>query len=90
MAEPFSGYGLAEDHALRALLYERIRELWAYRQWWRTNRWADWPVVRVELHAELRILVGLARKARRMAATAPDPIAAARWDADRRDHWTAA
>jgi hypothetical protein len=49
----------------------RIAELWEYRHWWRTHRWADWPEERRDLIVvELRALVKLLRTARQLAAPA--------------------
>jgi len=55
-------------HATEAVLLERITDLWIERAWWRYNRWADWPDIRREHTAELRALVAVARRARRLAA----------------------
>ena len=64
-----------EGHALQVVVEERIRELLAFRRWYRANTYTvSWPT-RYENDAELRALVRLARRARHIAATAyPDPI----------------
>lgn len=67
-----------EDQALRIVFEQRIRELWTWRTWYRTNRLADWTELRREHAAELRALVRLARKARdlsRPAIRRADPTA---------------
>ena len=66
------------NEAIGTAVLGRIRELWAYRAWWRANRWADWPAVRHDLELELRALVRLARAARRVEAARPDPMAEAK------------
>lgn len=82
------------DHAYRAVIEERIRELLAYRRWYRANRkWAngsEWREMARDDYQELRSLVRLARKARRIEAKADrDAIAFAKWEAERnRDSWT--
>jgi hypothetical protein len=54
-------------NAYRAVIEDRIHELWAYRTWFRNhNTWI--PEEQVELRAELRYLLRLARKARALAA----------------------
>ena len=60
------------DHVLRVMVEERIAELWRYRRWYRTHRWADWSELRREHDIELRALVRLVRRARALAA--PDPL----------------
>ena len=66
-------------HATEAVLLERITDLWIERAWWRYNRWADWPDIRREHTAELRALVAVARRARRLAsAEQTDPITEAK------------
>ena len=72
-----------EGTVLLNLAEERIRALWRYRSWYRTHRWAEWPLRRHETDAELRALVRLLRKARRLAAKAPDPVTTAKAEADR-------
>lgn len=63
------------DHALRVVIEERIAELWAWRAWYRQRAdWASFMGLRAEHDAELRALVRLARRARKIAAAAPDPI----------------
>lgn len=57
-------------HAYRAVLDDRIAELWRYRAWWRSHRWAEHPLRRIETDIELRALVRLARKARDLARPA--------------------
>ena len=59
-----------EDHALRVITDERIRELLAFRRWYRANRWADWSDLRKEQDAELRALLRLRRLARNLARVA--------------------
>ena len=72
---------VVEDQALRAIVEERVRQLWSYRQWFRSHRWADWPQERRDLDVELRALVRLARKARRLAAPLVVEADAARHEA---------
>ena len=67
-----------EGHALQVVMEQRVAELLRYRRWWRANRWADWPELRTQNDAELRALVKLMRRARRIAATAYDPITMAK------------
>jgi hypothetical protein len=78
----FRGYTAAartvEAVALLNVIEQRIRDLWGYRAWWRTHRWADWPAQRAEFNAELRVLVGLLREARGIAGAPTDPIDAYR------------
>jgi hypothetical protein len=85
--ELFAGYSptTATDHALRVLVEERIRELLRYRAWYRQNRWADWPDIRRQHATELLSLIRLARKARRLAAAAPDPLTEAKREAAQSD-----
>jgi len=66
-------------HATEAVLLERITDLWIERAWWRYNRWADWPDIRREHTAELRALVAVARRARRLSAEADVPIDTHGW-----------
>ena len=63
-----------QDHVFRIVVEQRISELWRYRRWWRANRGADWPIIRRDLETELRALVRLVRKARKIAAAVPDPM----------------
>jgi len=50
-------------HAYKAVIEDRIHELWKDRTWYRTH--PGWIVEQeMEARAELRLLVGLARKAR--------------------------
>lgn len=63
-----------EAHATVAVLHDRIWELWRYRQWWRANRWADWPDLRHEHDIELRALVAVARKARDLSRPAIESL----------------
>jgi hypothetical protein len=63
MIDPWDGI----TDPYRWTVERRIAELWKYRQWWRTNRWADWPQVRHDLEVELRCLIGIARQARAMS-----------------------
>jgi hypothetical protein len=73
---------VTESHAIAATVTERIRELWIMRSWWRHTRWAaEWSPRRQEYEVELRALVRLARKARRLAREAGerrDPMTAAK------------
>lgn len=55
------------------LVEERIRELIRHRRWWRQNRWADWPAERLDTDRELRALLALARRGRRLAGGMFDP-----------------
>ena len=66
-------------HATEAVLLERITDLWIERAWWSYNRWADWPDIRREHTAELRALVAVARRARRLSAEADVPIDTHGW-----------
>lgn len=59
-----------EDHALRVIVDERIRACLRLRQWYRVNRWADWPDLRSENEVELRALIRVRRKARNLARVA--------------------
>jgi len=59
-----------EDHALRVIVDERIRACLRLRQWYRVNRWADWPDLRQENEVELRALIRVRRKARNLARVA--------------------
>jgi hypothetical protein len=53
--------------AYRAALDDRIHQLLVYRRWYRAHPWTlDWPS-RQEHAAELRALVKVARRARRVA-----------------------
>ena len=65
---------MSEAEALRLVIRQRIRDLWAYRAWYRSHRWATWTDLRAENAVELRALVVLSRAARVLAAaTPPDP-----------------
>lgn len=69
-----------EGVALLNIIEERIGALWKYRAWYRTHRWAEWPLRRVETDAELRALVRHLRTARRLARPVverQDPVTAA-------------
>lgn len=66
-----------EAVALLNVVERRISDLWGYRAWFRTHRWADWPAERGELDREMRALVSLLREARRRARGEPDPTTAA-------------
>jgi len=69
-------------HATEQVLLDRIDELLRYREWYRTH--VGWiPEQQTEDRAELRLLVKLARKARALAAEAPDPMTTAKAEADR-------
>lgn len=73
---------LVRAHATEAVLLDRIAELWQDRSWYRTH--VGWiPEQQTEDRVELRLLVRLARKARALAAAAPDPITEAKAAADR-------
>lgn len=57
-----------EDHAYRIAIDERIRELIAWRRWYRQHaEWGSFMVLAAEHRAELRALLKLARQARRTA-----------------------
>ena len=58
----------------RQVLEDRIRYLWMIRKWYRQNRWAEWSDLRKENQVELRALVAIGRRARKLAAAAPDPL----------------
>ena len=68
---------------MEAIILERIAELLRYRSWWRVNRWADWPEIRVAHEIELRALVRLTRQYRHLEAAKPDPITLALAEQDR-------
>jgi hypothetical protein len=54
-------------NAYRAVIEDRIHELWAYRTWYRNH--VGWlPESQTEDRAELRYLLRIARKARALAA----------------------
>lgn len=69
-----------EAQAFRAVVLERIGELWNQRRWYRTHH--GWiPEQQTEARAELRYLVALARKARALAGPAlerEDPVTVAK------------
>lgn len=67
---------IAEDHALRVLIHERIAELWRWRKWDREHLWAEWTTRRAERAVELRALVRLARAARAQAEKAATRVGA--------------
>lgn len=72
---------VTESAAIAATVEQRIRDLLAYRAIARRNRWsAEWSPVRKANEVELRSLVGLVRKARRMAREAEgrDAVTAAK------------
>lgn len=54
----------------REAIEERIAELRRYRQWWRDNRWADWPQERHDLEVELKALIRIARSVRKAKVAA--------------------
>jgi hypothetical protein len=56
------------------LLETRISELLSYRAWYRQHRWAEWSDLRLDNERELRALLRLARRGRRIAAAGPDPV----------------
>lgn len=58
----------------RVVIEKRISELLAVRCLYRRNRWADWPVARVESEVELRALVRLAREARKADGWSDHPV----------------
>jgi hypothetical protein len=60
--------------AFEKTVMDRIHDLLVYRRWFRQHRWADWPQERHDYEVELRALVTLARKARKLSAAAPDPL----------------
>lgn len=63
------------EQAYRVVIEERIAQLLVNRRWYRTHVWANWTDLRKNNEVELRALVRLARKARKVAAAAPDPMA---------------
>ncbi len=67
---------MTEPEALQSVVMARIRQLIQDRQWYRNNRWAEWSELRKEGETELRSLVKLVRMSRKLAAAAPDPMAA--------------
>jgi hypothetical protein len=62
------------DAALRAhmtetILLERIAELWRFRDWYRRQpNWSWWSDLAARNRVELRALVKVARRARRLSA----------------------
>ena len=59
----------------RTVIDERIHDLWVYRNWYLKHPWTlDWPTRQEDL-LELRALVKLARKARKVerVTIAPKP-----------------
>lgn len=76
-----------EDRVLASAIRARIRELWAYRTWYRQHGWTlDWPSRR-ENDDELRALVRLARNARRQAQPVLDRMDPMTLAAHRGDHF---
>lgn len=74
-----------EAHATLTVVEERIRELWCFRAWFRRYPWATKVGDRRGLNTELRALVRLLRKARRLALAAQernDPMTFAKHDPD--------
>lgn len=72
-----------QAHATEQVLLAEIHSRLVDRNWYRTKPWTiDWPT-RWENDAALRELVRVARKARRLAAKAPDPVTTAKAEADR-------
>jgi hypothetical protein len=68
-----------EGHALQVVVEERIRELIRFRKWYRSQPyWSNWMDLARDNDNELRALVRLARRARRIAATAYDPMTMAK------------
>jgi hypothetical protein len=60
-------------NAYRAVIEDRIHELWTRRRWYAAH--LGWiPEQRTDDMAELRYLVGLARKARALAAPPIVPV----------------
>jgi len=59
-----------EAHALKAVIDGRVRELAAWRRWYREHPYTLGWQVRVDNERELRDLVALRWKARRMARAA--------------------
>ena len=55
------------EQAHRVTLEEAIHDHLTVRQWYRKHRWADWPDLRHQNEVELRALLKVARKARRIA-----------------------
>ena len=73
----------AVDHALRVAVEERVSELWRRRRWYADH--LGWiPAQRTEDMAELRLLVRLARGARRQAEDAA--IAGTTWTGGYHDY----
>jgi hypothetical protein len=72
-------------HALQVVVEHRIAELLRFRRWYRAQpNWGYWLDLAAANDLELRALVRLARRARRIAATAyelpesADPVTAAK------------
>lgn len=79
-------------HATEQLLVERIAELWRWRSWYRAQaNWSHWMNLARDNDVELRALLRIARRGRRLAAQAPDPLTEAKGWRERRDAgWTEA
>lgn len=84
---PFRGpHGHVSDritraHATETVLLERIAELIRFRAWYRRQARQDfwWDLARRN-DVELRGLLAVARRARRLADAAPDPMTLAKGD----------
>ncbi len=66
---------LVRAHATEVSLMTRISDLWAFRAWYRRQaNWSVWMDLAERNRIELRALVAIARRARRIADEMPDPI----------------
>jgi hypothetical protein len=72
---------VAQAHMTETVLLERIGELWRFRSWYRRQVRQDfWMDLAKRNDEELRALLKVARRARRLSDAAPDPIdASKRW-----------
>jgi hypothetical protein len=64
---------IAEAHAVTVALESRIHELAVHRNWYVVNRWArgpEWDEMRRDDRLELRALIRLAHKGKRLAREA--------------------
>lgn len=76
-------------HAYGIAVEERIRDLWTWRAWYRRQpNFAVWLDLARDNDRELRALVTIARRARRLAAAAPDSVDS--WKRYRDDGWSEA
>jgi hypothetical protein len=73
---------IARAHVTESLVLDRIAELWRFRAWYRRQvRWDMWMDLAIRNDHELRALVTLARRARRLTEgteLAPDDMTTAK------------